>query len=267
MKLLKITNREIPELEQHFEENVSEKLEQIAPEVRGEKPDVKLDDISINEFDIVYAEIPPENAVFGRVLLEIIEEKGVTVNYSSTAFFIMSKKNYLYHVLHEKSIPAPKTAVVADEKAARNLENHLKGPLVAKKFDGLVEAERTKIEKVEGIQEFAEGVDYGENILVFNELRKGEKYRCLVAGNTVISLKDTSDNWKVKKENLGYSNLPNDLEKTVLQTAEAIGTKTAEIVLRNGKVIDANPNPDLEMYTETSGKDAYKAVAKALKEE
>lgn len=267
MKLLKISDRELSEFDQYFDKSTSEELEQIPPEVRSGKADLKIEGEPVKNFEVVYAEIPPENAVFGRVLLEIIEEKGITLNYSSTAFFTMSKKNYLYHVLHEKSVPAPKTAVVADEKAARNLEEHLQGPLVAKRFDGLVEVERSKIEKVEDIQEFADGVDYGENILVFSELKKGDKYRCLVAGDSVISLEDTSDTWKVDDENLGYSNLPSDLEGTVLKAANAIGTKVAEIVLRDGRVVDANPNPDLEMYTEISGKDAYKAVAKTLKEE
>lgn len=267
MRLLKITDQELPELDEHFDKVQTEELKQIAPEIRDKKSDVKIDGVSIEEFDSVYAEIPPENAIFGRVLLEIIEEKNVNLNYSSTSFFIMSKKNYLYHVLHEKSVPAPQTAVIADEKAVRNLENHIKGPLVARRFNGLVESEKTKIESVEGIHEFAEGVEYGENILIFNELRNGDKYKCLVAGDTVISLEDTSEGWKIKEEDLTYSNISQNLRDTVLQAAEAIGTRTAEIVLRNGNVVDANPNPDLEMYTETSGKDAYQAVAEALKEE
>jgi len=267
MKLLKIADEEHAELDEHFDDVSTQSLEQIAPEVRGKEPDINIEGSSIEEFDCVFAQIPPKNAVFGRVLLEIMEEKGVHVNYSSTAFFLMSKKNYLYHSLHEKSIPAPKTCVVADQKAVRNLENHLKGPLVARKFDGLVEIEKTKIEQVEEIQEFAEGVDYGDNILIFSELRKGDKYRCLVAGETVISLEDTSDGWRVSDENLAYSNISNGLEETVLNAAESIGTRTAEIVLRDGKVVDVNPNPDLEMYTEISGKDAYKAVAEELKED
>lgn len=270
MKLLKITDEddkdEDEELDQHFEDVETAKIEEIAPEVRESKPDVKIDGESVERFDAVYADIPPENAIFGRVLLEMIEEKGIRMNYPSTAFFIMSKKNYLYHVLHEKNIPAPKTAVIADEKAARNMENHLKGPLVARKFDGLIETESTKIDTVDGIHEFADGVDYGENIIIFNELRKGDKYRCLIADDTIISLEDTSEGWQVEEENLTYSSLSSDLKETVKRAAKSIGTNTAEVVLRNGKVIDANPNPDLEMYTKISGKDAYSAVAQALKE-
>lgn len=266
MRLLKITDEEHEELDEYFEEVETAKIEEIAPEVRESKPDVKIDGEPIERFDAVFANIPPTNAIFGRVLLEMIEEKAIRLNYPSTAFFIMSKKNYLYHVLHEKDIPAPKTAVIADEKAVRNMENHLKGPLVARKFDGLVETESTKIDTVDEIHEFADGVDYGDNIIVFNELRKGDKYRCLVADDTIISLEDSSDGWRVKEENLNYSSLSSDLKETVRRAAKVIGTNTAEVVLRDGKVVDANPNPDLEMYTKISGKDAYNAVAEALKE-
>lgn len=268
MRLLKITDTEEDAnegLERHFEEVETAQMEEIAPEIRDNKSNVKIGGRPIERFDAVYADIPEKNALFGRVLLEIIEEKGLTINYPSTAFFIMSKKNYLYHVLHEKDISAPKTAVIADEKAARNMEKHLKGPLVAKKFDGLVKAESTKIDTVEDIHEFAEGVDYGDHIIIFNELRIGEKYRCLVAGDTIISLKDNSDTWRIKKKNLNYSSISSDLKKTVQQATNVIGTNTAEILVRDGKVVDANPNPDLEMYTKISGKDAYSAVAEALK--
>lgn len=266
MRLLKITDEDDREaLDEHFEEAETAGIEEVAPEVRDGKPDVEINGGPVERFDAVYADIPPKNAIFGRVLLEMIEEKGIKVNYPSTAFFIMSKKNYLYHVLHEKDVPAPKTAIIADEKAARNMENHLKGPLFARKFDGLVETESTKIDTVEGIHEFAEGVDYGDSIIIFNELRTGEKYRCLIADDTIISLEDNSDGWRVKEENLNYSSLSNDLKETVQRAANVIGTNTAEVVLRGGKVVDANPNPDLEMYTKISGKDAYNAVAEALK--
>ena len=265
MRILKITDQEHSELDEHFEESESVELEELTPEVSGEKSKLVVNDKPVSEYDAVYADIPVESAIFGRVLLEIIEEKGIALNYSSTAFFTMSKKNYLYHVLKEKGLSSPKTAVVADEKAARNLENHLKGPLVAKRFNGLSEAESTKIDTVESIYDFAEGVEYGEQILIFNELRKGKKYRCLVTGDTIISLKDDSEGWRVTKESLKYSSLSSDLRQIVGEAADALGTNTAEILLRDGKIVDANPNPDLEMYTAISGKDAYSAVAEALK--
>lgn len=267
MKILKLTEKYQEEFENLFEEVETSSLDEITPEVIDKKAEVRRHAEYITEFDAVYAEIPEEYAVFGRVLLEIIEEKGVDVNYPSTGFFIMSKKNYLYHVLHEKGIPAPKTAVVASEKSVRNIEEYLRGPLIAKKYEGMTQEESKRIETVDEIQDIAEGLNPQENIIIFNELREGEKYRCLVAGDQIISVEDNSEDWKITKDNLQYAKIPSDLQEVVKQTQNAIGTEVAEILLQNGKVMDVNPNPDLEMYTEISGKDAYEAVAKTYKEE
>lgn len=267
MKLLEITDKEETRLQEVFEDVDRVEVEELAPEVIEKKSDVTLDGISISEYDAVYAEIPEKYAVFGRVLLETIEEKGVFLNYASTAFFIMAKKNYLYHVLHEKNIPAPETVVVASEKAVRNVENYLRGPLVAKKYEGMVLEESTKIETVDEIQDIAEGLNPQEDIMIFNELRFGDKYRCLVAGDQIISLADNSEGWKISRDNLQYANMSSDLRDIVRKTRDAIGTQVAEILLQDGRVIDVNPNPDLEMYTEISGKNAFEAVEKVYREE
>lgn len=269
MRLLKITEGEecAEELDEHFEESQTVNLESISPQVTENQPNLRINEGMVSEFDAVYAQIPVENAVFGRVLLELIEEEAIPVNYSSTAFFSMAKKNYLYHVLHEKNVSAPKTAVVGDEKASRNLENHLKGPLVARKYNGLSEVESKKIDTVEGIGEFTEGIEYGENFLLFQEYSDGDKYRCLVSGESVVSLEDSSESWSLGKENLRYSNAPGDIEEMVLDVKNAIGTKVAEVLVRDEEIIDVNPNPDLELYSEKSGKDVYKMVSETLKQE
>jgi glutathione synthase/RimK-type ligase-like ATP-grasp enzyme len=266
MRLLKITDQELPELDELFEEVMTVKVDHTSPRVIEDQDSVRIGEDNLNDFDSIFADIPTKNAVFGRVLLEMIEERGIPVNYSSTAFFTMAKKNYLYHVLKEKSIPTPKTAVVADQKAVRKLENHLKGPLEAKKIRNLQEVENTKIDAVEEINKFAEGVEYGDNILIFSELSDGEKYRCLIAADKIIGLKDTSEGWRIKSDNLSYSNIPRDLEKIIRDTAKAIGTEVAEVILRGGEVVDVNPNPDLEMYYDISGKNSFEAVAEVLKE-
>lgn len=267
MKLLKITDdKDNEQLDQHFEEVETVSIEEVAPEVRENKSDVKINGRSVNQFDAVYANIPEKNAVFGRVLLEIIEEKGIPLNYSSTSFFAMSKKNYLYSVLHEKKVSAPKTAVIADEKSARNLENYLKGPLVARKFEGFEESEEKKIDTVEDISGFTEGVEYGEQFVLFQEFSKGSKYRCLIADNEVVSLEDNSEEWSIGKDNLRYSNIPSDIEELVIDAKNSLGFKTAEVLVRDEEVIDVNPNPDLDMYAEISGKDVYKIVAEAMKD-
>ncbi|MFB6143787.1 MAG: RimK family alpha-L-glutamate ligase [Candidatus Nanohaloarchaea archaeon] len=265
MKLLKITAEEGEGLDRHFEQVETAAIETMAPEVIDGETDVKFNGSSVTEYDAAFAQIPKENAVFGRVLLEMLEEQGLALNYPSTGFFIMAKKNYLYHVLHQKDIPAPKTVVVAAEKAVRNVEKHLKGPLVARRFDELKETEKTKIDEVEQISEFAEGLDYAGSMLIFNEYSAGDKYRCLVAGDSVISLKDTSDSWKVGKDKLKYANPSKELKETVMETRRKIGTNVAEVVIRGEEVVDVEPNPDLEEYTEISGKDAYSLVADAIK--
>lgn len=264
MNLLKITDQDISELDQYFDKTVSKEVEKISPKVEDNFSKIEVEDQPITDFSAVYASIPSKNAVFGRVLLEMIEEKGINVNYSSTAFFTMAKKNYLAHVLNQKKVPTPNKAVIADQKAARNLEKHLKGPLEAKKISELEVVENRKIGEVEEIQEYAEGIDYDKNVLIFSELSKGEKYRCFVAEDTVISLKDPTDTWEVSEENLTYSNISNELEETVKKTARTLGAKICEVILRDGEVIDVNPNPDLQMYKDKSGKNTFETVAEVL---
>lgn len=268
MRILKITDREDEEVfEQHFEETEHSNIDEITPEVRNNKADVKINGESVERFDAVYADIPAKNATFGRVLLEIIEEKGIAVNCPSTAFFIMSKKNYLYHVLHEKNVSAVRTAVIASEKAVRNIERELKGPLVARRFDDEIETERTRLETVEEIQEFADGIDRGNKFVVFHELRKGDKYRCLVIGDTCISLADNSEDWDFSDDNLKYHSVSQERRETAIKARKTIGTSVAEVMIRGDKVEDVDPNPDLELYRDISGKNPYDKIASELKED
>ncbi len=264
MKLLEISNEESSHFDELFEDKSHVSLEQLSPEVIKTKNDVKFEGKSISEFDGVYAEIPEKNAVFGRVLLEMIEEKGLKTNVSSTGFFIMAKKNYLHHVLNEKEIETPKSAVIASEKSVRNIGQHLETPMIGRKFENRKETEINLLEDQEEVEEFVEGTEYGEDVIVLSEYNEGEKYRFLVTGDNIISLKDKSDGWKITKDNLQYSNVGNGLEELVLTTKRSIGTSVAEILVNSGKVVDVNPNPDLEMYTEISGKNAFEQVKKAM---
>ena len=179
-RLLKITDREYEELDELFGEIEEVAIDEVAPEVIDGKQDVKIGGESVTEYDAAYVEIPPKNAVFGRVALEMMQEKGVKTNHTSTGFFIASKKNYLYYVLHEKDIPAPKTVVIATDKASRNIEKELRGPLIARRLENLEESEAKKLDTVQEISEFAEGSEYEEDILLFHEYNKGDKYRCLI---------------------------------------------------------------------------------------
>ena len=215
-KLLKITDRDYEEFEEIFDEVEEAAIDEVAPEVMDGKKDVKITGESIEDYDAAYIEVAPKNAVFGRVALEMIVEKGVRTNHTSTGFFIAAKKNYLYYVLHEKNIPAPKTVVVATDKASRNIEKELRGPLIARKLESLEESETKKLDTVQDITEFAAGPEYDEDILLFHEYNSGDKYRCLVAGDQLISLKDRSEGWRFDEDSLSYSNI-SDIQREVIK--------------------------------------------------
>ncbi|MBC5792441.1 MAG: hypothetical protein H8Z69_00215 [Nanohaloarchaea archaeon] len=222
---------------------------------------------SIEDYDAVFATIRPKNAVFGRVLLEMTEEKGVNTNISSTCFFTLSKKNYLYYVLKKRDIKSPNTVVVPSEKAARNVHNQVEPPLVGRKIENLEETEIRKLETVEDIQSFAEGTEYETDVLLFQNYDKGEKYRCLVVGDEIISLKDDSDSWKFKDENPKYSNISDSKEQKIRECMNSLGTSVAEVKLRGEQIFDINPNPDLQLFSDASGKNVYETVADLLKED
>ena len=122
MKLLKITSNEHSELDEMFEDVEQKGVDELAPEVIDGKTNVRMNGETIEDYDAAFLEIPTKNPVFGRVLIEMIEEKGLNVNYPSIAFHIMSKKNYLAYVLSQKDINTPNRVVAASEKASRNIQ-------------------------------------------------------------------------------------------------------------------------------------------------
>lgn len=267
MKLARVTDTEEHEIDRFFDEVDHIEIEKVAPEIIKGKKDLKLGEKSISEYDALYVELPESNAVFGRVMLEMVEESDVAVNYPSTAFFIMAKKNYLYYILHEQEIPAPKTVVVASEKAGRNIERQIEPPVIGRHIEDYEETETKKLEDDEDIQGFIEGVEYEEDILLFHEIREGDKYRCLVAGDQIISVKEGDDSWEFTEDNLKYSNISDTQKEIVQKTVDKIGTEIAEILLVGETVYDVNPNPDLEMYRDVSGKSSFEAVAETIKQQ
>lgn len=268
MKILVITEKDnLERFNEYFESYDQTTMDKVAPEVIDSTSNVTIEGESIDDYDCIYAEIPKKNAVFGRVMLEMIEEKGIKTNYSSTAFFIMAKKNYLYYVLHEQDIPTPKTVTLADEKAGRNIERELEYPLISRKLENLEPVESQKLEDQEDLDNFLEGLEYEDEIIILQEYDDGDKYRCLIANDQIISIKDGNEEWKFSDENLKYSTISDDQKEIVKNVSKRIGSNVAEVLLRGNKVYNVNPNPDLEIYTEVSGKNAYNAVAEALKEQ
>ena len=263
MELLAITDSD-EELEQHFEEVTVASLEEVAPQIKDGKQDVKISGELVDKYDAVFTNIPAKNAVFGRVLLEMIEERGINTDISSTAFFTASKKNYLYYVLQQKNINSPKTIAIASEKATRGIEKHIKGPVIARRFENLEEVETKKLGTVESMHGFAEGVEYEDQFILFHEFSSDDKHRCLKIGDKIISLSEGSESWKFNGENLKYSNISKDREELVRKAANALGAEVVEVELRGNEVFDVNPNPDFSVYEDKSGQDLYGKMVEVL---
>ena len=267
MKLLKITDEKNEHFEDIFEEIEQIDVEKVAPEVINGKTNVRLNGHSIADYEASFLELPAKNPVFGRVLLEMIEEKGVKTVYPSIGFYIMSKKNYLYYVLNQKNVETPNTVIIASKKATRNIEKELDYPLIARKYEDMSLSETKKIENHDQIQEFVEGTEYGEDILIFQEHHEGDKYKCFYADGQIISLKDKTDGWRVRDEKLQYSTISSDLKDEIHKAMKGIGTDYGEIILQGKKITNINPNPDPEVYTDVSGKNAFEMIANVLKPE
>lgn len=238
---------------------------EVSPEVIDGESRVSVGDEFVEEFDAVFTQIPVKNAVFGRVLLETIEEKGIPVDNYSTAYFSAAKKNYLYYVLHQRGIPAPETISVATEKAARDVEKYLDLPIIGRKLEELEEIEKRKLENSEEVTSFSEGIEYEEDVLLFQEHNPGSKYRCLVIGDEIISLSEDSEVWKFTGDNLKYSNISDTQEDIVENVCNSLGANIVEVLIRGEQVYDINPNPDLNLYSQKAGKDIFSAVADQLK--
>jgi glutathione synthase/RimK-type ligase-like ATP-grasp enzyme len=267
MKLLKITNEETEDFEELFEEVERIDVEKVAPEVIDGKTNVRLNGHSIADYDSAFLRLPSKNPVFGRVLLEMIEEKGVKTVYPSIGFYIMSKKNYLYYVLNQKNVDIPDTIIIASKKATRNIDRELDYPMIARKYEDMSLSETKKIDNHDEIEEFVEGTEYGEDILIFQEYHEGDKYKCFYADGQIISLKDKTDGWRVRDEKLQYSTLSSDLKEEIQKAMKGIGTDYGEIILQGEKITNINPNPDPGVYTDVSGKNAFEMIENVLKPE
>lgn len=266
MRLLKVTEKEHPQLDEFFDETVRKGVDEVAPEVINGKKSVRMNGETAEEYDAAFFEVPERNPVFGRVMIKMVEEKNVTVNYPAIAFFIMSKKNYLAYVLQEKGIQTPPKVVAASEKASRNVMKHLDLPVIAKKYTDNQLSESSKLENSDEVEEFASGTEYGAEVIVFERYVEGDKYKIFYGGGDIISLRDKTDGWRISEDNLHYSNLSSDIKEEVKKTVKGIGTECAELTVRRDNIVGVSPNPDLQLYTDISGKNAYESMAEILKE-
>jgi len=262
VRLLNVSS--VEGFEPYFGEVVETDLRQLAPQVTSSGTGVMAGDIDVAGFDAAYIEIPLGSAVFGRVLFESLQDINVSTNHSSAGFFAAAKKNYMFYVLRDADVSAPSTVVASNARSARGLDKHLDFPVVARRLRGTKPVEMTALQSPDEVEGFAEGADE-DSVLLFSGLEKGDKYRFLVAGDTVVSLTDTSNGWRFDDTCLKYSNPGSDIEELARSAVRAIGTSVADVSVRAGEVVDIDPNPDIDLYSDAANRDAFEAVSEAVK--
>lgn len=269
MNLLIITDDE--QFEEAFQDYFDDVTTKSIASVRidaGNGEQVLVDGEQIDHYDALYMDPEPKTAIFSRVFLEVLLEKDINTNIDAATFFILAKKNYLPQVLEEKQIPIPATAVVSTEKGVSGIEEHLDFPLVGKKFEGFVRRDMNLLESDDELRSFVEHMDHGKHVLVLQEYVEGDVFDCLYVDGDIVSLKLEGDSWRVQAEESKetYHSISSDLEEIVEHTAQSIGADICRIRLVDGNVVEAYLDPDLERFTQISGKNMYRNVADYLKD-
>ncbi|MDY6769225.1 MAG: hypothetical protein SVW02_03915 [Candidatus Nanohaloarchaea archaeon] len=267
MNLLIIADDE--HLEERFQEHAETVDRASLADVRivaGEGADVLVDGEALDAYDALYLQPNPKTAIFSRVFLETLLDQDIETNVGPTAFFILSKKSYLYQVLAEKNVPIPPTAAVSTEKGVSGLEEDLSYPLIGKKFEGFERRDMNLLESEEELSSFVEHMDHGDHVLVLQEQVDGDVYDCLYIDGTVVSLKLEDDGWRKRsgEASESYHSISSDLKDVVSATAASIGADICRVRLVGGTVVDAALDPGLERFQEISGKNVYGNVADML---
>ncbi len=232
----------------------------------GNGEDVRIGGEKVDDYDALYLQPKPQTAIFSRVFLEVLLEKNITTNVDAASFFILAKKNYLFQVLEEKDIPIPATAIVSTEKGISGIAEHIDYPLVGKKFEGFVRRDMNMLEEEDELRSFVEHMDHGDHVLILQEFIEGDVYDCLYVDGDIVSLSLSGDSWRVRSGEAkeSYLTISSELKEIVEQTAHSIGADICRVRLVDGKVTEAYLNPDLERFTEVSGKNMYEKVAAYL---
>ncbi|MDY6766130.1 MAG: hypothetical protein SVW77_02075 [Candidatus Nanohaloarchaea archaeon] len=267
MKLLTITDNDalVAALQEHIE-TVDQASIADARVVAGEETEVVVGGTPAGEYDALYLDPNPQIAIFSRVFLESLLDRDITTNIGPTAFFILAKKSYLYHVLAERDVPLPPTATVSTENGVSGLEEDLSYPLVGKKFEGFERRDMNLLESGDELSSFAEHLEHGDHFLVLQEQVDGDVYDCLYIDGTVVSTKLESDSWRKRSGEAteSYHSISSELGDIVDDAARSIGADICRVRLVGETVVDAALDPALERFQDISGKNVYGNVAAML---
>lgn len=224
-----------------------------------------IDGVEAKQFDAVFLKPEPKAAIYGRVLLELLQERHIPCNVDASSFFIMTKKHYLLEVLEEHGVPLPPTVALSTEKGLTKAEEELDFPLMAKMYDGFQRVDITKIEDVGELKTFAEHAEHGKNVVIAQEFLEGDVYDALYMDGDIVST-EVEGGWKTDTENRSYTyhSLSSDQQDVVQRAAEAIGTALCRVKLVDQTVIQMESDLRLPQFREVSGKDVYGHIADVL---
>ncbi|MDY6762021.1 MAG: hypothetical protein SVY41_03155 [Candidatus Nanohaloarchaea archaeon] len=267
MKLLTITDDDtlVEQLRDHVDTVDQASLADVRV-VAGGETEVLVDGEPAAAYDALYLAPTPKTAIFSRVFLETLLDRDIATNIGPTAFFILAKKSYLYHVLAERDVPIPPTAAVSTENGLSGLEDDLSYPLVGKKFEGFQRRDMNLLESADELSSFAEHLEHGDHFLVLQEQVDGDVYDCLYIDGDVVSIKLEGDGWRRRSGDAteSYHSISSELEAVVENAAQSIGADICRVRLVGDRVVDAALDPDLERFHEISGKNVYGNVADML---
>ncbi len=262
--LLALTSDEPGGFEEYFDEVVQASLAD-ASIVTGEMPEVRVEGREIEEFDTVFLNPDPKAAIYARVFLESLQGRELRTSMDASTFFIMAKKHYLFKVLSERNVNIPTTLAVSNSQGVGGVKE-LEFPAVAKLYEGFELSNVEKVEDIDGLSSVAGRAEHGENFVLVQETVEGEMYESLYIDGEVVSLKVEGDRWSMGNDtSMKYHSLGSEKEDIVKDAAESIGTGLCRVRLKGDRIVDVDPDPELDMFQELSGKNVYGKVAEFLK--
>lgn len=254
--------------EPYFDEVEHRSLSAVRLNLLKDRENVLVGEESVEDFDYLYINVKPELSIFIRVMLEGLE-KNMRSNLDSTSSYILTKKQYLYKVLKEKNIPAPKTVTAGSENSAIGVKE-LEFPIVARRFKGFQKREMSLLSGKDELKDFSKSAKYGKEVLIFQEFVDGEVFDCLVVGDEVISINlNNNGEWHLRagSANEKFYNISSDLKNLVVDAREAIGANVCRTKIVGDKIVNMSTNPDLKRFQDISGKNTFKKIAEFLVKE
>ncbi|MCJ7428815.1 MAG: hypothetical protein MUP66_00320 [Candidatus Nanohaloarchaeota archaeon QJJ-5] len=268
MNLLILTNNEteVDGLTEHFDQWDHYSLADAKISHKDTTTTAAVEGTPITEYDAVYLNPEPRAAIYAKTFLETIQDHHIQTNMDSTALFLMMKRHYLFHVLHQRDVNIPQTIAFSTEKALTEIEDDIEFPAVAKMYEQFTSAGMKTIDDSDDLHSFAQSANHEENVIILQEYVDGDVYDVLYIDGDLVSLELEGDAWHLdNNDKIQYSKLSTEQSKAVNETAQAIGTKMCRVRLIGNTIVGVENEPRLDLFQEHSGKNVYGKVADMLR--